>query len=462
MRTATIAALLLAVLSVTRAEAADPRIRIDPAGPALGREIQLPVNTGKVIRVDRPVSEVLLASPEVAEVIALSDRSIYLLGRKLGSTSLALYGPEKSLISVLNLTITPDLPTLRQRLAEVMPSERIEVRPANEAVVLSGRVTSAAQLKKALAMAENFAPGKVTNMMVLSGAQQVMLAVRFAEVQRSVAKEIGVSSDATWFNGEDLLALATGVVPSLAPFASAAGLLTTGNWTIDLLIDALEEKGVMRVLAEPNLIAMSGETASFLAGGEFPIPVGRDDDDDGDTITIEFKEFGVKLAFTPTVVDGEVINLVVQPEVSAIDRANGITIEGLVIPGLTVRRAHTTVDLRHGESFAIAGLIRSSFSDDIEQFPGLGDIPLLGSLFRSTAFQREETELVIIVTPYLVRPALPGQLRLPTDGFRPPNQAELFLAGRSDLVPLPGETTTIGASMPPGAGLAGNVGYVIR
>jgi pilus assembly protein CpaC len=415
-----------------------------------------------VIRVDRPVTDILVGSPEVADVMALSDRSVYVLGRKLGSTSLALYGENKQLIAVMDLTVTPDLPTLRQRLHEIMPTERIDVRAANESVVLSGPVSSGSQLKQALAMAESFAPGKVTNMLVLSGGQQVMLAVRFAEVQRTAAKELGLSTNIRYSAGDSALAIATGVVPALAPFAAVRGVLNVGNWTIDALLNALEQKGIIKTLAEPNLIAMSGETASFLAGGEFPIPVGVDDANGRSRITIEFKEFGVKLAFTPTVVGGDVINLVVKPEVSAIDRANGITVAGLVIPGLTVRRAHTTVDLRHGESFAIAGLIRSNFADTVDQFPGVGNVPILGSLFRSSAFQREETELVIIVTPYLARAARPGQLRLPTDAFRPPTESQLFLNGRVDGTPLPGENSAAGTSMPPGAGLAGNVGYVVK
>jgi len=442
---------------------AAPPVRVENAPAQFAGEIQLPVNKSRVVRAEQRVADVLVGNPEVADVLPLSDRSVYVLGKKLGSTSLALYGENRSLIGVLDLTVTPDLPTLRQRLHEILPNERIDVRAANESVVLSGTVSSADRLKQALSMADNFAPGKVTNMLVLGGSQQVMLAVRFAEVQRTVAKELGVSTNIRIGRGNDTLAIASGVLPALAPFAAVRGILTAGSVTIDAILDALEQKGVVKTLAEPNLIAMSGETASFLAGGEFPIPVATDNNDDGRRITIEFKEFGVKLAFTPTVLGRDVINLVVQPEVSAIDRNNGITISGLVIPGLTTRRAQTTVDLRHGESFAIAGLIRSNFTDSVEQFPGVGNIPILGTLMRSSAFQREESELVIIVTPYLVRSAVPGQLRLPTDSFVPPTESQLFLNGTvSGRAPLPGEVTPAGASMPPGAGLAGNVGYAVK
>lgn len=455
-------ALFLLMSSGGFATAAEPSVRIETANPRLGGEVQIPVNKSRVLRVDRPVTDILVGSPEVADVMALSDRSVYVLGRKLGSTSLALYSENRQLIAIMDLTITPDLPTLRQRLHEIMPKERIDVRAANESVVLSGPVSSGNQLKQALAMAESFAPGKVTNMMTLAGGQQVMLAVRFAEVQRTAAKEFGISTNVRFAAGKDALAIATGIVPALTPFATAHAVLTAGNWTIDALLNALEQKGVVKTLAEPNLIAMSGETASFLAGGEFPIPVGTDDALGRRNIQVEFKEFGVKLSFTPTVVAGDAINLVVRPEVSAIDRANGITVTGLVIPGLTVRRAHTTVDLRHGESFAIAGLIRSNFTDSVDQLPGLGNVPILGTLFRSSSFQREETELVIIVTPYLARPAQPGQLRLPTDTARTPTESQLFFHGRVDGFPQPGQGATTGATMPPGAGLAGTVGYVVK
>jgi pilus assembly protein CpaC len=469
-------ALLTVFGVVVPAMAAPPGIRIETANPRFAGEIQLPVNKSRIIRLDQPVTDVLVGSSDVADVLALSDRSVYVLGRKVGSTSLALYGENRSLIAVMDLTVTPDLPTLRQRLHETLPGEGIEVRAANESVVLSGPVSSGERLKQALSVAESFAPGKVTNMLHLAGSQQVMLAVRFAEVQRTIAKELGIHTNVLMARGNDALGLVTGVVPFFTPFGTLRGVLNSGNLTLDATLNALEEKGMVRTLAEPNLIATSGETANFLAGGEFPIPVDRQTTNGVDRISIEFKEFGVKLAFTPTVVGLDTINLVVQPEVSAIDRNNGITIQGLVIPGLTTRRARTTVDLRHGESFAIAGLIRSNFTDTIDQLPGLGEVPVLGALLRSSRFQREESELVIVVTPYLVRPGLPGQLRLPTDTVVPPSQSQLFLSGRMEGARALAGGGGAGAggggggglpgagmpAIPPGAGLAGAVGPVVR
>lgn len=446
------------------AASAQTAVRVESANAQVSGEVQLPLNKSRVIKVDRPVTDVLVGNPQVADVMALSDRSIYVLGKSLGSTNIVLYGPNRSLISLMDVTVTPDLPTLRQRLHELMPNERVEVRGANDAVVLSGTVSSGDLMKRAVAVAENFAPGKVTNMLGMAGGQQVMLAVRFAEVKRNLAKQLGLNTNILVGKGNDQLAFRSGAVPNLTPFALAEGLLNWGNVSIDLLLDALEQKGIVKTLAEPNLIAMSGETASFLAGGEFPIPVGSNYENGRNVITIEFKQFGVKLAFTPTVLGNGTINLLVEPEVSAIDRTNAVVLQGTVVPGLTTRRAHTTVDLRHGESFAIAGLIQSNFIDGVNQMPGLGDIPVLGALLRSSSFQQQETELVIIVTPYLVRPALAGQLRLPTDNFSPPQELDLFLKGRVEGArPGTGPAAAApAAAMPAGAGLAGNVGYVLR
>ncbi|MBP2316719.1 type II and III secretion system protein family protein [Azospirillum soli] len=438
-------------------------MRVETANPQLAGEVQLPLNKSRVIKIDRPVTDVLVGNPQVADVMALSDRSIYVLGKSLGSTNIVLYGANRSLIALMDVTVTPDLPTLRQRLHELMPNERVEVRGANDAVVLSGSVSSGDLMKRAVAVAENFAPGKVTNMLAMAGGQQVMLAVRFAEVKRNVAKQLGLNTNILVGKGNDTLAMVSGKVPDMTPFALVEGVLNWGNVSIDVLLDALEEKGIVKTLAEPNLIAMSGETASFLAGGEFPIPVGQTYEGNRSIVTIEFKQFGVKLAFTPTVLGNGAINLLVEPEVSAVDRTNAVVLSGTVVPGLTTRRAHTTVDLRHGESFAIAGLIQSNFADGVNQFPGLGDIPILGALLRSSSFQQQETELVIIVTPYMVRPALAGQLRLPTDNFTPPREIDLFLRGRIEGA-RPGTGTAEAApkAMPAGAGLAGDVGYVLR
>ena len=313
-------------------------------------------------------------------------------------------------------------------------------------------------------LAETYAPGKVVNLLSIGSSQQVMLEVRFSEVKRSALKQLGVS----WFLGSDAgkLSGAIGGGASLTPgvpvTSTIGGVTTTvpgdpvlsvGSITngfgiinrafralgtnFNVTLDALERKGAITTLAEPTLVALSGETASFLAGGEFPVPVaqsssGGNGGGGGNTLTVQWKPFGVSLAFTPTVLADGVINLVVAPEVSSIDPTASIVINNLTIPGLQTRRAKTVIELRDGESFALAGLLRRDFQDTIRQLPILGSLPIIGSLFRSTGFQKEETELVIIVTPRLVRPVRAAALRAPTDRVGPPNEADLFLNGRTD------------------------------
>jgi len=343
---------------------------------------------------------------------------------------------------VLDLVVSQDVEGLKARLFELMPEETVEVRPVNGGLVLSGTVSSAGKLNQAIKIAEGYAAGgPITNLLSVRGSQQVMLEVSFSEMSRSVSKDFGFNtnifegdylfrsgdtflSNPDFFSGEsDVLEL------SPESFAAAAVFGNIGAVGVDLLLDALETKGLVKTLAEPNLIAMSGDTASFLAGGEFPIPV--DTEDEG--VTIEFKEFGVALSFTPTVLDNGLINIIVSPEVSQIDPTLSVsTALGINVPGLVTRRATTTVELRDGQSFAIAGLIQSNFLDTVDQFPWLGDIPILGALVRSTEFQRNETELVIIVTPRLVKPAPAGGLATPVDNFIPPNDMELILFGRTE------------------------------
>ena len=331
-------------------------------------------------------------------------------------------------------------------------------------------MASAAALDRALAIANRYAPDRVTNLVEVTGSQQVMLAVRFAEVERSVVKQLGFTNAfRDQQRGRSMRAVITGdgvtvdrpAQLSRSPIIAA----TIGDLSLDLLLDTLEDKGVIKTLAEPNLIALSGDSAEFLAGGEFPIPVGRDEDDDGGVdVTIEFKEFGVSLSFTPTVLASDFINLELFTEVSEIDPNNSILADDLVIPGLKVRRAETTVELGDGQSFAIAGLLQEDFEDAVRQFPLLGDVPILGTLFRSTAWRSGQTELVVIVTPHLVRPVRPGSLITPDELFDAPTQAELFLMGKIEGDGRRGGGD--GETLPPGlvsaAGIVGPYGYILK
>lgn len=428
--------------------------------------LMVPMNQSEVIRLDVPFANLLVGNPKIADVLALTDRSIYVLGKELGTTSLIISDTRKQLIAVLNIVVSHDIEGLKARLFEVLPDEKIEVWEANGSIILKGGISSSTRMTQALAVAKRYAPdpSTVVNLLSVKGSQQVMLAVRFAEVARTVVKELGLN---TTLN-HSKISISTGDGISASSFLAAAftklGLgtvLGVGPLNIGLLFDALEQKGVVKTLAEPNLIALSGDTATFLAGGEFPVPVARDTDDGGVTITIEFKPFGVSLSFTPTVLDGGLINLVVAPEVSRIDTANSVTISGFNIPGLTVRRAKTTVELRDGQSFAIAGLIQSDFEDTIRQIPGLGNVPILGALFRSTDFTRDETELVIVVTPYLVKPSEPGNLKSPTDTIVPASDADMFLFGRTEGKKF-GMTGTVSPTLQGAGGIQGRFGHILK
>jgi len=265
-------------------------------------------------------------------------------------------------------------------------------------------------------------------MLAVEGTQQVMLSVRFVEIERTAAKSLSIGINKTTISGNPQFNASFGT-----PLAGAYGATTLGFSTPDgnlsLAIDALETRGVVKTLAEPTLVAMSGDTASFLAGGEFPVPEALTAPVSGvATVTIVFQQFGISLAFTPTILKDGLINLVVKPEVSSLDASAGVTENGLVIPGLKVDRANTTVELRDGESFTIAGLMADTYQNSINAFPWVGDIPILGALFRSPSFQDDKTELVIVVTPHLAT-ARRGPVALPTDHFTPPSDYELFLFG---------------------------------
>lgn len=429
-------------------------------------ELVVAKNKSEVIRIDVPYTELLVGNPAVADVRTLTDRSIYVLGKEIGTTSLMIYGARKRLIAVLDVVVSHDVEGLKSRLFDIFPQEKIEVRQVGVSLLLSGSVSSSAKLGRILAIARQYAPqpAEVVNGLTVEGSQQVMLAVRFAEVARTVVKELGFN---TAVEDKDILirtgdAILNGVFSSSSFITGTLGPFTFGSTSLTILFDALESKGLVKTLAEPNLIALSGDTASFLAGGEFPVPVSRDLENGGTTVTIEFKPFGVSLSFTPTVLDGDLINVVVAPEVSRIDPANSVTISGFQIPGLSTRRARTTVELRHGQSFAIAGLIQSDFEDTLREVPLFGSVPILGGLFRSTNFQRNQTELVLIVTPYLVKPAEPGTLAAPTDGILPPSDADMYLFGRTES--RSAQATQIDRtlfSLRGGGGIEGPYGHIL-
>ncbi|HEY0651042.1 type II and III secretion system protein family protein, partial [Phenylobacterium sp.] len=442
-------------------------------GPVAGAssetvEIVVPVGKSQVIELPAPYSDLMIAEPKVADVLPLTSRSVYVVGRSIGSTSLTIYGPGKRMIAAANIVVSADGDGLKARLHDIMPTERdISVHAANQSLVLSGVVSSPAALQKALALAESYAPQKVVNMLGVEGTQQIMLSVRFVEMQRTTAKNLKLNVNRLPTNSDPSITVFTGDTNVknngfLVDSFGAASAVFNGN--LELLMDALETKGLIKTLAEPNLVAMSGDTASFLAGGEFPIPVAQSSgNDEGDvpTISIEYKQFGVALAFTPTLLSDGLINVAVKPEVSSIDPTISIDLGSIRIPGIKVRRANTTIELRDGESFTIAGLLKEEYENQVRQFPFVGEIPILGALFRSNGYRRDETELVIVVTPHLVTPRR-GQIATPGDSFVPPSDFELFLfgsmQGKSRVRP---EDRALISADPKKVGLEGPHGHVL-
>lgn len=421
-----------------------------PPAPAAAQDglhagtLEVPVNKSQVVSADKPIARAMVGNAEIADVLPVSDRSVYVLGKKVGTTSLTLYDARDMVLAVMDVTVGPDVQGLRRQLDEFIPGQKIEARLSNESIVLSGLVNDAGAAARAVQIARAYAGDKVINLVTLGSSQQVMLEVRFAEVNRQVGERLGVSGFALSHDGSFKAAVGEGARLEggssglkLGAITDAFGIFSKafriGSTEINATLDMLERRGLSKTLAEPTLISLSGERASFLAGGEFPVPVlqsgGNLGSGGNQGITVEFKPFGVSLSFTPTVLGDKVINLIVEPEVSAIDPNASITVSGLTIPGLQTRRASTTVELRDGESFAIAGLLQRDFQTTVRQLPVLGSIPILGALFRSSNFKRGETELLIVVTPRLVAPLRSDQVRLPTDRIGDPQPSDVLMDG---------------------------------
>ncbi len=423
-----------------------------------GEPIVIEVNEGHLVRIDAPATAVFVANPEIADVAVKSPRLIYVFGKKAGETTLYAVDEQEQILLNALVRITHNLSGLQQALGDLLPQAEVEAQSMDGGLVLSGAVATAVEAEDARRLATRFVGegGEVISRLSVTAANQVNLRVRIAEVSRDVVRQLGID----WSIAGDPGGINFGLITRSFPvFAAEFGIdqstdllsLSASALGIDFdsFINALETENLITVLAEPNLTALSGETASFLAGGEFPIPVRQEQ-----STTIEFKKFGVSLSFTPTVLSEKRISLRVRPEVSALSDAGAVVVEGFNVPSLTVRRAETTVELGSGQTFAIAGLISTDFGQSFSEVPGLGDIPILGELFKSEKFERGDTELVILVTPYIVQPVSDQRLALPTDTTTGPEGSQRLSLGST------GQPLSGAAGAP--AGLVGPVGFVIE
>jgi len=405
--------------------------------------LTIEVNEGTLIRLDSPAAEVFIANPNIADVQVKSNRVIYVFGKAQGDTTFYVMDKNDKTLFSSTISVTRNVSALRSAYKQMLPGVPISISTVGQLIVLQGNVgsPSEAALAEQLARAVLATDG-IMNAVNIMQPTQVNLRVRIAEISRSVLKQLGFNWQGFVGGSNFGFGIATGrevsqiiadpitdlpveIFNRATEGGALFGELFTGGLDLNYAIDALDQDGFIKVLAEPNLTALTGKTASFLAGGEFPVPVPS-----RDGIGIEYREFGVKLDFTPTVLDSGRITMHVRPEVSDLSSAGAIRIEGFNIPSISTRRADTVVELGSGQSFVIAGLIQNSVIQNGDKYPGLSSIPILGALFRSEQFRREETELLIVVTPYLVKPVSDRQIVLPTDKFIAPNDMDRFLTGK--------------------------------
>jgi pilus assembly protein CpaC len=456
------------------------------------REIQrLDLTAGKSRILDLPVAikRASLANPDVADTVVLSPTQLYITGKSTGVTNLTLWNESGKMMGMYDVVIAPDLTRLKENLHKAMPDEKnILVMSSHDSITLSGTASSAGNLTRAMSIAEAYAPRKVINSLQVGGVQQVMLEVRVAEMNRELIRRLGINATAmtpqgfgmtalnqltSMIGGNSFSGMSGGISSALtntlnlsqqALAANGAFQFQTGNITWSGFVDALQQENIVKVLAKPTLLALNGQEAAFLAGGEFPIPVPQA----FGLITIQFKKFGVGLVFTPNIMDKNHISLSVAPEVSELDFQNALRTQGFVVPAITTRRATTTIELADGQSFAIGGLLRDNVKESINKYPWLGDIPILGALFRSTSYQKNETELLIIVTAHLVKPLDMTAQTLPTDYYEEPNDFEFYLMGYAEKGGFGGKAghkspaaEVLSNRIPKGRAMEGQVGHIV-
>ncbi|RWP71854.1 type II and III secretion system protein family protein [Mesorhizobium sp.] len=421
------------------AHAADRRI--DVSNPSVHR-VFLPMSQSVTIQVNATLGDIVVGDEKIADAQPMTDRTLYVIGKSAGTTTVNLFSEDKRSLGVIQIEVGVDVSDMAQAIRQVAPRSRIDIGSINGKIRLGGHVKDGATLAAIMQVAQQYGPDAIINAVTVDDSQQVNLEVRVLEAKRNAGRDLGVSIRSTNGSGttrtgtgiaavdEDNVVLGpgnllTGLLSNTTPFAALITRVIDSNIKVDVIIEALEAKGVVRTLAEPNLTTLSGEVASFNAGGEVPIRV---DDGDGE-ISIEYKQFGVNLLFTPVVLSDDKINIRLAPEVSDL---TGFTTAG--DPIFTNRKLSTVVELRDGQSFAVGGLLSSKNTKIQRQVPWLGQVPIVGTLFRNSSNQKEETELVVIVTPRIVRPVKPGeQLATPFDKTRPANDPELFILGQLEV-----------------------------
>jgi pilus assembly protein CpaC len=449
--------LAMAVMPTLAPAASQAQQRIAFASP---RTATVTVTVGKSedVRTDQSLVDIMVGNSDVADVSPLTDHALSILGKKIGTTRVTVYGEDKKAVGIFDVEVSYDVSRLAAEISQ-FTGGGIKVSSIDGRIMLSGTAPDAITLDKAVSVARQFAPDIINTVQVMQ-PQQIMLEVRFIEASRQASRELGVQwnmfgSRAVANVGDQLPAsqlpvtagganinpaaatispaVAAGVLSGAAPFGFLVSTLTGGPNPLSVSLDALEQKGLIRNLAQPNLVALSGDTASFLAGGEYPIPVPGT----LGAITIEYKKYGVGLAFTPTVLREGQINLVIKPNVSQLDPTHSVSVAGgISVPALTVREASTTVELRDGQSFMLGGLLQNYSQTAQDQLPWLGDLPVLGALFRSAEYQKNETDLVIVVTPHIVRPLRPTDtIHTPLDSSLPGNDIDFFLMGQAEVSP---------------------------
>lgn len=426
----------------------------------LGPVLAVPAGGGEMVKLPAPAVAVFVADPDVADVHVPTPQAVFVLGKKAGTTTLFALGANNRTILRETVVVDVDTPSLQRILDARFPQLRLTLAGAPGSLMVSGRVPSAADADAVVQTLKPYLRQQeaLVNRLTLARPIQVHLRVRITEVDRNITQQLGINWSALGasgnfvgglFNGRTLFDTASKAF-DLSPSGafSVVGGFHTSRYSIDGVLDALDQEGLITMLAEPNLTAISGQTASFLAGGEFPIPVAQDTTG---AITIQFKPYGVSLDFTPTVLADNRISLKVRPEVSEIDPTNSVTTGSIKVPALTVRRVDTTVELSSGQSFAIGGLLQSKSSDVLVELPGLARLPVLGKLFSSRNYLNDKTEVVVIVTPYIVQPANPGELRDALDDVtRPSSDIEFVLQRSLGIDPLGGDAPR----------LAGPAGFV--